>query len=199
MKPLNLSSVTAATPGDYPIVEPGGYFCKIVNVEDRPDKEYLIVDLDIASGDLKDYYKDLCARANFWGCSMYWSYKENNLPYFKGSITAVEDSNPGFRFDERNEQALRGKYVGAVFAEEEYYSNKDQKIKVNVKPRFLCSVDRIKEGDYTVPKRKLYDPSKDKKRNRMAGSAVGNPLTDLMQDTDELDRWAESQKLPWED
>ena len=68
----------------------------------------------------KDYYKDLAARAGFWGCTQYWSYKEANLPYFKGNITAVEESNTGYRFSDQNEQDLRGKLIGAVFGEEEY-------------------------------------------------------------------------------
>lgn len=198
MRPLNLQNVTAKTGAEFPDIEPGGYFCKIVSVEDKPDREYLMVDLDIATGEFKDYYNDLCARAGFWGCTMFWSYKESNLPYFKGNVTAVEDSNPGFHFDERDLQSLRGKFVGGVFGEEEYYSNKSGSIKTNVKPRYLCSVDRIKNQDYNIPKKKLYDPSKGPRNSRTARDG-SSPLSDLMQDTDELDRWAESQKLPWDD
>ena len=35
----------------------GGYVCHIVDVEDVPDKEYLLVYLDIAEGEFKDYGK----------------------------------------------------------------------------------------------------------------------------------------------
>ena len=115
MRSLNLKDVEAKTGGDFPTVEPGGYICRIMNVEDKPDKEYLMIDLDIAAGIYKDYYKDLAARASFWGCTTYWSYKESNLPYFKGNVTSVEESNQGYTFSDQNEKDLIGKLVGAVF------------------------------------------------------------------------------------
>lgn len=193
MKPLNLKNVEAKTGGDFPTLDPGGYICRIVNVEDKPDREYLLVDLDIAAGVHKDYYKDLHARAGFWGCSMYWSYKESNLPYFKGSVTAVEDSNQGYTFSDQSEKDLIGKLVGAVFGEEEYMSGAGE-IKCSVKPRFLCSTARILDKDYTIPRRKVYDPSKDRRRPQTADarSAVNSSQK-------ELDEWASSQKLPWDD
>ena len=187
MRNLNLQNVTAKTGSDFPNIEPGGYICRIIMVEDVPEKEYLRVDLDVAAGEYKDYYKDLAARAGFWGCTQYWSYKEANLPYFKGNIIAVEESNQGYRFSDQSEQDLRGKLVGAVFGEEEY-KNKAGEIKRNVKPRFVCSAQKIMDHDYNIPKRKIYDPAKDK-RNRAAGT--GDPLHHMMQN-------AEEEKLPWE-
>lgn len=199
MRNLNLQNVTAKTGGDFPTVEPGGYICRIINVTDVPEKEYLMIDLDIAAGEYKDYYKDLAARAGFWGCTQYWSYKEANLPYFKGNITAVEESNTGYRFSDQNEQDLRGKLIGAVFGEEEYKANSGE-IKCNVKPRFVCSAQRIMDHDYSIPKRKVYDPSKDK-RNRAAGGRPDylNPVVnEVSAVADELDAWAQGQKLPWD-
>ena len=199
MRNLNLQNVTAKTGGDFPTVEPGGYICRIMNVTDVPEKEYLMIDLDIAAGEYKDYYKDLAARAGFWACTQYWSYKEANLPYFKGNITAVEESNQGYRFSDQNEQDLRGKLIGAVFGEEEYKANSGE-IKCNVKPRFVCSAQRIMDHDYSIPKRKVYAPSKDK-RNRSAGARADylNPVVnEVSAVADELDAWAQGQKLPWD-
>ncbi len=205
MRSLNLQNVEAKTGGgSYPDVTPGGYICRIVNVTDVPDREYLMIDLDIAAGEFQNYYRDLAARVNFWGCTQYWSYKEANLPYFKGNITAVEESNSGYRFSDQSEQDLRGKLVGAVFGEEEYRTNSGE-IKCRVRPRFVCSAQRIMDKDFNIPKRKLYDPSKDKRNNRNQASQPGGRadyLNPVMQDAggipDDLDAWAQGQKLPWE-
>ena len=194
MKNLNLQNVEAKASGNVPTVEPGGYICRIMNVVDKPDKECLMIDLDIAAGPYKDYYQDLVARAGFWGCTMYWSYKENNLPYFKGNVTSVEESNKGYTFSDQNENALIGKLVGAVFGEEEYMSNSGE-VKCNVKPRFLCSVQRIMDHDYKVPNRKVYKPEKDRRRSQ--NNARRDNLTPVGKD--DLDAWAQGQKLPWDD
>ena len=197
MKPLNLDKVESKSgSGDFHDIEPGGYICRIMMVEDFPEKEYLRVDMDIATGEYKDYYKDLAARAGFWGCTQYWSYKENNKSYFKGNIDAVEKSNTDFRFNDQREKDLEGKLVGAVFGEEEYRS-KNGDIRCSVRPRYVCSASRIMDHKYKIPKKKEYDPKKDK-RNRPAGGG-GDYLSPLMKDTgNDLDTWAAGQKLPWE-
>lgn len=198
MKPLNLENVQPVTAGgNFEDVKPGGYVCRIVNVTDVPEKEYLRIDMDIATGEYKDYYRDLAAKLGFWGCSLYWSYKDKNLGYFKGNIKAVEDSNAGYKFSS-DEKALRGKLVGAVFGEEEYMTSRGE-LRCSSKPRYVCGVQRIMDSDYTVPKRKVYDPSKDR-RSKPAGNRFLDPLVeDVSSVKSELDAWAEGQSLPWED
>ena len=65
MKAINLSDVKEAGQGQQ--LPAGGYVCKITNVEDVPEKEYLYVEFDIAEGEHKGYFKELEERANFWG------------------------------------------------------------------------------------------------------------------------------------
>lgn len=169
MKYTDLSGVQAKTGGDFPDVEPGGYICRIMDVTDVPEKEYLKVFLDIAAGEYKDYYSQLEARAGFWGCVMYWSYKEANLGYFKGNIEAVQQSDrQGWTFDGKDEKSLVGRMVGAVLGEEEY-KTKDGKIKCSVKPRFLVPTQKILDNDFSVPKRKTYDASRDRDYAQTAG------------------------------
>lgn len=200
MKPLNLNNVQIKTSGGtFDDVKPGGYICRIMNVTDVPEREYLRVDLDIASGEYKNFYTDLAGKFGFWGCTQYWSYKDKNLGFFKGNIRAVEESNPGFVFTP-DEQELRGKLVGAVFGEEEYMTSRGD-LRCNTKPRFVCSAQRIVDNDYKVPQRRVYDPSKDKRAKNAGGRA--DILTPVMDEVSavksELNAWAESQKLPWED
>lgn len=168
MRYTDLSGVQAKTGGDYADLPAGGYLCRIMDVADVPEKEYLKVFLDIAAGEYKDYYSQLEERAGFWGCIMYWSYKEANLGYFKGNIEAVQQSDrQGWTFDGKDEKSLVGRMVGAVFGEEEYKA-KTGEIKCNVKPRFLVPTQKILDGDYSIPKRKAYDPAKDRNSSRPA-------------------------------
>ena len=115
MKILNLDNVNAAEEFDRLI--PGGYVCGITAVEDVPEKEYLRIEYDIAEGKLKNYYRTLYNNKGFWGGSTIKSYKEKALPFFKGFITAVEQSNAGYKWDNDENKLIR-KLVGFVLAEE---------------------------------------------------------------------------------
>lgn len=76
---------------------------------------------------------------------------------FKGFLTAVKDSNPGFVF-ENQEKRLEGKLVGLVLAEEEYRGN-DGSVKKRLYVSAVRSVDRIRKGDFTVPAIKKLETS----------------------------------------
>jgi hypothetical protein len=76
------------------------------------------------------------------------SYKRTALSFFKGFITAVENSNPGYKWD-WDEKKLVGKNVIAVFGEEEYL--KDGQVKTSVKLVEFRSLDAYKEGKIKVP------------------------------------------------
>jgi len=152
MRDLNLSNVEAATEGEFKKVKPGGYICKIVTVSDVEAKEYLKIEYDIAQGEYKDFYNDLSIAKQFWGGTMYKSYKESCLSFFKGFTTAVEESNKGFKFGS-DEKALVGKLVGLVLAEEEYWGN-DGSLKGRLYVAQVRSIEAIKSKDFTVPELK---------------------------------------------
>lgn len=59
----------------------------------------------------------------------------NTNKFFKGLITAIEDSNPGYKWD-WNELTLKGKKLGMVFREEAYSYN--GKTGYTVKPMYVC-------------------------------------------------------------
>ena len=185
MKKLNLDAVQEPTtaPRD---IQPGGYICRIIMVQDVPEKEYLRVDLDIAAGEYKGFYANLAEKYGFWGCTQYWSYKDKSLSYFKGNIKALEESNSNYKFSD-NEKDMQGRLIGAVFGEEEYMTNSGE-LRCNVKPRFVCSARRIMDHDYTIPKKRYYDAAKDKRKTE---NKV-NYLEPVMED-------ASNEKLPWEE
>lgn len=135
-------------------LKPGGYVCVLKVVTDEPQKEYLKIEYDIAEGANKGYYTALYQAKGFWGGTFYRSYKEKALPMFKGFLTAVQESTPGFVF--RNEEkTLEGKLVGLVLSEEEYMGN-DGKVKKRLYVSAVRNVDKIRKGDFTVAPLKTY-------------------------------------------
>ena len=147
MKTLDLANVEDRK--EFAKVVPGGYIIKIESVNDVPEKEYLQIEYDFAEGQLKGHYANLFESKGFWGGKFIRSYKESALPFFKGFITAVENSNPNYKWD-NNEKNLVRRIVGAVIAEEEYRKNNGE-----IGTRFyvdqLRSVDEIRKGNFKVP------------------------------------------------
>lgn len=127
MKKINMSNVEESKGFESPA--PGAYICRICEVADVPDKEYLKVSYDIAEGNLAGYYSEGRKEHPDWawfGCYVK-SYKTKALPMLKRFCSAVSKSNGNFVFDagtiNSDETTLVGKRIGLVFGEEEYYSN----------------------------------------------------------------------------
>ena len=130
----------------------GGYVCRIEDVQDKPDKEYLYIEFDVAEGEYKGYYSQLAYSFGFWGGRFYRSYKDKALGMFKSFILSVEGSNPGYTFN-NDESTLIGKLVGIVLQEEEYIGNDGNK-KTRLVVNKTKTVDQIREGKYRVPELK---------------------------------------------
>ena len=149
MKKLNLDKVQEFTP--FEKVEAGGYICGIYAVEDVPEKEYLKISYDIVEGEKKGFYSKL-KKEKGWELPMFIaSYKETALPFFKGTITSVEKSNKGFKFD-NDETKLVGKKIGLVLFEKERINNNGKKV-VDMRVDKAHSIDAIKSGDFEIPER----------------------------------------------
>ena len=140
MKNINWNDVQEATERrDLPV---GGYVAGICKATDEPAKECLNIEWEVAEGKFKGYWREqtasLIERGKLnpgewaWGGKTIKSYKEKALPFFKGFITAVEQSNPGYKF------------------------NNDEKTKTKLVVDRFTSVDKIRSGDYEVrPKKTL--------------------------------------------
>lgn len=147
--------------------EPKPYICKILKVEDVIEKEYLKIAFDIADGEQKGLFKKAFDTDNredkkwpYVGIG-YRSYKESAKRFFASFITAVEKSNPGFKFD-FDEQKLVGKLFVANFRIEEYLSDDyddegDQIIKSSIKCAEYRSIPALKEGNVKVLAPKLLE------------------------------------------
>ena len=151
MKNINWNNVP--DPVELPRLTPGGYVCRITVAKDVPEKEYLKLEYDIAEGEFKGHWNELYKAKSFWGGTFFRSYKEKALSMFKGFLTAVKESNPGFVF-ENDEKRLEGKLVGLVLGEEEY-RKKDGSDGTRLYVANVRSVDKIRKGDFVVPPKKL--------------------------------------------
>jgi hypothetical protein len=126
--------------------------------------DQLVFDLDIAEGAFKNHYREKGVKfnGNFY-LRHYQGTDGKSLPYFKGLIKAIEESNPGYKFD-FNEGALSRKLIGANLREEEYVKKSDGSIATRLKPAYLCSVESIRKGGHKVlPLKKLpkHEPGVD--------------------------------------
>lgn len=156
MKKVDTTNIQEA--GERTTLPAGAYVCVIKNVEDVPEKEYLKITYDIASGEYAGYYDTI--RANHpewaWVGAYVKSYKTAALPMFKRFCSAVSKSNGAFVFDgnqvNADEKTLIGKKLGIVLREEEYYSNSGDK-RTRLIVHSECPIERLATQKVPDPKK----------------------------------------------
>lgn len=179
--------------GDNKKLPVGGYKCYIKQAKFEAWKngngQSLVLCIDIKEGEYKDFYKK-----NFEAQTQDKKWKgiyrlavptdsssDNMKSFFKGFVTALENSNKGFEFpwdksDEDTCKALKDKLIGLVFGEEEY-RKQDGNIGTVVKPVRVRSYDKVLEAD--IPeKKKLQDSG-----SSLSGSSW-NPSAQAQDDDD---------------
>ena len=149
----NWDKVEAKGMDDFKSLPIGAYECVIkeagVYVNDETKKETFKVAIDIANGDYKGYfqkrYDNNTSKDKKWdnNATRYLAYKGDNVAYFKGFITCVENSNVGYTWD-WDEKKLVGKKVCGVFQYEEY-EKQDKTKAVKVRLNKFRSMDKINE------------------------------------------------------
>ena len=149
----------------------GGHICRIIGARaatSRSGNEMIEVAFDIAEGgeydgkfkDRFDYLRKSNPEAKWPNGGMFrtaiLNRDGNTSGYFKGLITSVEESNPGYSFRATggNEDTLKGKLVGFNFGEEEYRGN-DGQIHTSVKACYAVSIARVRDG-VEPPAKKAY-------------------------------------------
>lgn len=145
----------------------GGYVAQIVSAamgETQKHDPMLIVRLEILEGEFRGIFNSKVQSPGTWpAAGTYYlplssdpnvSPDDFRLRQLKGFITAVEESNQGFRWRE-DERDLRGRIVGVVYRDEEFIGRQDGQKHVNAKPCYTCSANRIRTGDFQIPRPKL--------------------------------------------
>ena len=172
MIPNDYDSAKAYTGGgSFATLPVGGHVCRIIDAREATSRQgnpMLEVAIDIAEGGPDDgFYKDMfeSKRASKpdakWPCIFRTGLlnKEGKTSgFFKGLITAIEDSNAGYNFKATggDEKTLKGKMVGFNFGEEEWRKS-DGSIGVSVKPFWAVSVEKVREGIDPPERKKLKE------------------------------------------
>lgn len=170
MKLINWEEVEESKPST--MLEPGGYVCRIVAVEDVPSKEYLWIVYDVIEGERAGVYAGL-PKSDDWKHRFTRSYKDTARGMFKAFVNRVEESNPGFKWDGSDERQFVGKIVGLVFQKEQYTNDKgddkERTVVVGVE-----SADDIRKGGYYMP-----EPKDRRTKVETAAAAQSGPYDDI--------------------
>lgn len=159
----NWNEVQPIMGGESQALPAGGYVCKINVVEEttsKAGKEMLAIRFDIAEGDYKEYYKDKYMNSTPKNDSEPIKWKgmyyivlegENWEGRFKGFITALEQSNPGFEWSRCNwdTSKLVGLLFGGLFREEEFEG--DRGVGKTTKLCWVRSASEIRNGEFEIP------------------------------------------------
>ena len=118
------------------------------------------------------------------GATKYVSLKDEQIAYLKGTITALEKSNPSFKFNTKGTwEQLKGLKLAGVFGLEEY-EKEDGSIGTATKLVQFRSLDKLNE--IKVPKVKLlngefidYEEYKNKPQNNTATDLFGSEVVEV--------------------
>lgn len=149
----NWNEVEAKGMDDFRGLPIGAYECVIkdarVNHNEQSGKDTFKVSVDIASGEYKDYFQKMYEADTRidrkWNNNAvrYLAFSGDNVAYFKGFITTIENSNVGYTWD-WDETKLKGKKVCGVFQYEEY-EKQDGTKGVKVRLSKFRSLEKMKD------------------------------------------------------
>ena len=149
----------AKQPMQFEVLPAGGYVAKIVEVDDRDwsghkEKAHMI-QMDIAEGEHMALYarNNKGADANRW--LSYWFAEPVDgspdwmLSKVGGIQTSLMESNNAVNLSDP--YSWKGKLIGVVVGNEEVES-KSGTVYERPYVSYVCSADRIRKGDYKIPK-----------------------------------------------
>lgn len=147
----------------------GGYIMEILGVSQEMNSNgtYYKISADVKEGEHAGFftrdYRSQTSEDKKWRCNFLLNEPKDDgteqdawtKRKFKTFTEALEDSNPGYHFD-WDEQKFKHKLIGGLFNEREYRAN-DGSIRRATNWGGVCTVDRIRSGDYQLPKDKTLD------------------------------------------
>lgn len=183
MEPIkDFDKVEAKGMDDFRGLPIGAYECVIkdarLNHNEETGKNTLKISIDIASGEYKDYflkaYETDTRVDRKWNNNAvrYIAYEGDNVAFFKGFITTVENSNIGYKWN-WEESTLKGKKVCGVFQYEEY-EKQDGTRGIKVRLSKFRSLDKLKEIEVSDSIKMLdgsyvsYDDYMERKEDKFA-------------------------------
>ena len=165
-KPRGYDEAQAYT-GESMQLPAGLYVCKIRQVNEtqtQNGRPQMAILFDVAEGEHKDFYQaqfEAAKRMSGDKAKYKGVHKQimdgSSLPFFKGLMTSIEKSNPGYQFpwgQEGNEKTLIGKNFGAVMGREQFETD-DHRTAFATKIFQIRSIDGLK--DAKIPEDKLLE------------------------------------------
>lgn len=154
----------------------GGYVVEIKDVTTGAwsnGRTYLDFTFDISEGKFEGYYKKQFEDSTLPD-KKYKGHIRIQIPLdddsdedkransrLKTAVTAIEHSNEGYEFD-WNEKSLIGKTVGLLFRNKEYSWQGREGFWTE--PFLFISADRVRSGDFEIPRDKLLEPKQPETR-----------------------------------
>jgi hypothetical protein len=188
----NWQEIEAKGMEDFKSLPIGAYECVIRKAEvyknPTSGKESFRVQVDIASGEYKGYfqkkYDNNTSSTKTWdnNSTRYLAFEGDNVSYFKGFITGIENSNPGYKWD-WDETKLTGKKICGVYQYEEY-ENQEGKRGVKVRLNKFRSLDKMKDIEVSYNVKLLdgtymdIDDYNEKKENATAEEIFGPSIVE---------------------
>ena len=155
-KPQGYDEAQAFT-GEFASLPAGCYICiikQVSMVQSQKGRDQIAVLFDIAEGEQKGFYDRQFKAARLQDPEAKWKgvHKQimdgSSLPFFKGMMTSIERSNPGFSFpwgQKDNEKTLVGKKFGAIMGREEFLTPGGEK-RMATKIAQIRSIDGLKDA-----------------------------------------------------
>lgn len=137
VKDLN-NAETAFGGGSFEHLPSGIYKVSIENVLDnqRPKngkQARLEIELEIADGKHKGFFTEAYKKLNFWSLILFENYgDEKSLPFFKGFIKRLMDSNPTYHYSQDETKMIGCSLYASIQAVETVSSNGKKYWKYNV-------------------------------------------------------------------
>ena len=141
----------------------GGYVCRIIKAENARTKKgkfKLMLQLDIAEGEYKGYFRKLHEQlreynptANYpciYHCAIDSLYFGELMKAIEASNEDEEITKSELKESERNANVLRRLLVGMVFGDVEYETRKGE-ITTIAQPRRPKSIEQIHNGKFRIP------------------------------------------------
>lgn len=148
----------------FDVLPAGGYVAKIIDVDDRKWSGHAepahLIHMDIAEGDHMNLYRKNNGFADSDRWLSYWFAEPNNgspewlLSKVGGIQTSLAESNDSVNL--LDPHSWKGKLIGVVVGDEEAES-KSGTVYVRPYVSYVCSAERIRTGNYKVPKPKKLE------------------------------------------
>lgn len=174
----------------------GKYICVIKGASDTltaTGRRQFVLLLDIDEGEYKGFYdnryradRERIGMHAKWAGTFRQGYEGKQLPFFKGMMTSIEESNSGFYWgkdkngsgkENWDEKTLKGKRIGVVFRREQFTAS-DGSVKWATKAVKVRSVQNLDKED--IPEDKLLSGG-------TVGARVQQGFVDLSEEENEDD------------